>query len=217
MKNFIRYITENIRPPLLLFTALFAAATASGQKNAPLGAQPEYKPPAYTLHACGVYSSSAGKRVQAISVTYGGNGCTTIITPGADTVYFTARDTIVLLPGFRAEAGANFVARIEPLQESTGNTSDAATANTLVNQSINVTPNPFADAFVLTIEAKAYSRADITMYNSSGIKVIQRPGVSLSKGSNNLTLDGSKLASGVYMLEVSLGGSTLIKKIIKSN
>ena len=43
----------------------------------------------------------------------------------------------------------------------------------------------------------------------------QQSGIDLIKGSNNVSFDLSKYANGVYMLEVTLGNSTIVKKIIK--
>ena len=202
----------------------------------------EGQSPAYIQTTCGSYPAN-GTWVQAISTTYGGNGCTTTITPSSTTVYFTARDKVLLEPGFTAQSGSNFVAYLEPcsstrwltnpapimsdaekgirnpvaLKADTTNTSQAATANTLLSQGINIAPNPFTQSFVLTINAKKDGVAQVIIYNSYGAKVQQQTGVNLIKGSNRLTLNGSKLASGVYMLEVNFGDSKIVKKIIKGN
>lgn len=202
----------------------------------------ESQSPAYIQYAYGNYPAS-GTWVQAISTTYGGGSSTTTITPSSTITYFTARDKVILLPGFTAQNGSNFVAYLEPcsatrwampeevimsdaekglrnpvaLKADTSVAPHAAIANTLPDQSINIAPNPFAQSFTLTINAKGDGEADVTVYNSFGAKVLQRPGVNLIKGSNRLMFDGARLASGVYMLEVNFGNSKLVKKIIKSN
>lgn len=200
----------------------------------------EKQSPAYTQYACGNYPAN-GTWVQAINTTYGGSGCTTTITPSASTVYFTSRDKVILQPGFIAQSGSNFVAYLEPcsvtrwLLPQQPIMSDAekgfknplalkadttrlqsATANKLVVQSIHVTPNPFKSAFVLTISAVKEGKAQVCIYNAVGVKVQQQSGVNLVKGDNKLTLDGSKLAQGVYVVEVNFGYTKLTQKIIKS-
>lgn len=202
----------------------------------------ESQSPAYIQNACGSYPAS-GDWVQAISTTYGGNGCVTTITPSSTTVYFTARDKVILLPGFTAQSGSNFVAYLEPcsstrwlkppkvimsdaekgirtpvaIKPETSREAEAATANTALSKSISVAPNPFAQSFVLTINAPKEGKAQVTIYNSFGARVQQQTGVSLIKGANKLTLNGAKLASGAYMLEVNFGDSKIVKKIVKSN
>jgi len=220
MKKMIKYITENIRPPLLAFLYICIVGNVIGQAEKPISA------PAYIQNTCGFYPSN-GTWVQATSVTYGGNGCTTTITPSSTTVYFTARGKVILLPGFTAQKGSNFVAYVEPyssardvtmpvaLNADTSN--EAALANQKVNENVTVAPNPFTGFFTVTINAKKDSKAQVSMYNSVGEKVKDQQGVNFVKGINKLSFNGSSFTSGVYMLEVNFGDSKIVKKIVKAN
>lgn len=74
----------------------------------------ESQSPAFAFNLCGSYPAS-GSFLQAISqVTASAGGCVTSITPSTTTVYFTARDRVILYPGFRAAEGSRFVAYLEP-------------------------------------------------------------------------------------------------------
>lgn len=200
----------------------------------------ESQSPAYIQYACGSYPLN-GTWVQAISTTYGGNGCTTTITPSSSTVYFTARDKVILLPGFTAQSGSNFVAYLEPcsstrwkmqslevlsdaekgiqnkvVAKSADTKQSSATATTAkANETVSVAPNPFSNSFVLSINAAKDGKAQVTIYNSVGAVVKQQQGVNLVKGINKISFNAAGFANGVYTLEVNFGDSKTIKKIVK--
>jgi len=195
--------------------------------------------PVYTINACGTYPAS-GTWLQAISTLTAANGCTTTITAGS-AVYFTARDKVVLYPGFRATSGSDFVAYLEPCSSTRWITppneimSDAekgirpvviGMADTVrsaiesktaiaVSESVSVAPNPFGSNFMLTINAKKDGKAQVAIYNSVGVRVQQQTGINLKKGMNKIPFNTPSLLQGTYMLEVNFGDSKVIKKIIK--
>ena len=72
-------------------------------------------------------------------------------------------------------------------------------------------------SFILSINSKNNVKAQVTIYNSYGAKVKEQTGVNLAKGLNKLSLNCSSFASGVYMIEVNLGNSKILKKIVKTN
>jgi Zn-dependent metalloprotease len=193
----------------------------------------------YTINACGSYPAS-GTFIQAISTLYGGNGCTTEITPSSTTVYFTGRDKVILLPGFHADAGSNFVAYLEPcsstrwktlppaksdaekgitnnIAQNKNGSGDAASISNKIANGVNVIPNPFKGSFVASIASAKDCNARIAIYNSYGVKLKEQPSVNLSKGINTISFDCSKFSSGVYMLEVNFGDTKIVKKIVKAN
>jgi hypothetical protein len=199
----------------------------------------ESQSPVYTINACGVYPL-LGTFVQAISTVTAANGCATTITAGAK-VTFTARDRVVLYPGFTAVSGSNFRAYLEPcsstrylippgekmsdeekgIQTPVISKADAIASaaesqiTAAVKENVSVAPNPFRGSFMLTVNARKDARAQVTIYNSFGVRMQQQTGINLKKGANKIPFNTSSLAAGTYMLEVNLGDSRVIKKIIK--
>lgn len=200
----------------------------------------ESQSPVYTINACGSYPA-AGSWVQAISTVNGGGSCTTTITPSATTVYFTGRDKVILSPGFTAQSGSNFVAYLEPCSSTRWLTTPqviksdaekgllqsivktapkqlAATAkqDAVVNDGVSVSPNPFTNSFILSVNAKNNGKAQVTIYNSFGAKVKVQSGVNLIKGLNKIPFNAATLTSGPYMIEVNFGDLKIVKKIVKA-
>lgn len=200
----------------------------------------ESQSPVYTINVCGSYPLS-GTWKQAISaLTVSSGGCATTISSGA-AVYFTARDKVVMYPGFTALSGSNFTAYLEPcsstryLTDPDGNKSDLEKGihpspfgnmlpeksipdNKLVDNgtdNILVAPNPFVTNFNLTINAVKDYRAQVIIYNSLGVKVHQLSGINLHKGVNTIPFNLSNLPKGTYLIEVNLGDSKITKKIMK--
>lgn len=214
MKKIIKYITECIRPLFLLFAMLFIISSVIGQNKITVGVQSNS---AEYVRACGDYPS-LGTSVHAFSVLTAGKECNTTIIESASTVYFTARDSIILLPGFKALSGSKFIARIESnsLDEQTNNPKEIDEANKNIAQSVTIFPNPFSRNFMAMINSKRAGKVQLTIYNSSGEKVMEKAGVNVVKGLNELNFT-SNFAAGIYMLEVNFGDSKIVNKIIKSN
>ncbi len=199
----------------------------------------ESQSPAYNITVCGNYPTD-GTFLQAISTLTAGGSCSPTVAASGTTVYFAARDKVLLEPGFKAVAGSNFVAYLEPCSSTrwfaapkdimsdaergisnnppVSTSATEATAMTVdkTTQGVTVVPNPFTTSFTLYINAKNNAKAQVFVYNSIGAKVIEQPSVNLVKGNNTLLLNGANLASGVYMVEVNFGDSKIVKKIIKA-
>ncbi len=199
----------------------------------------ESQSPAYSQTACGSYPST-GTFVQAISTLTAGNGCSSTVTSSSTAVTFTARDKVLLEPGFTAVNGSNFVAYLEPcsstrykpinqapmsdaekgivynVAQKAGTSEESAMVSDKAIDGVTVAPNPFAGSFTLSINSKANVKAQVTIYNAYGAKVKEQTGVNLVKGLNKLSLNCSNFASGVYMLEVNFGDSKVEKRIIKA-
>ncbi len=187
----------------------------------------------FSKNACGTYSS--GEFIQAISQLTAANGCATTVNSATNIVYFTARDRVILLPGFKATAGARFIAYLEPCSSTMWRGGDniiksdpekgifppviaakESPAELLAaDQAVRVNPNPFTSTFELTIRAKQDTRAQVVVYNAVGVKVMEKTGVSIMKSINRLSFDGSHLTRGMYMVEVNMEGVRTVKKIIK--
>jgi hypothetical protein len=201
----------------------------------------ESQSPVYTINACGSYPAS-GTFIQAISTLTAANGCSTTITPSSTTTYFTARDKVILYPGFVAQSGTNFVAYLEPCSSTRWLTNpqpimsdaekgirtsityktdtlnqSAATKETLnSNENVTVAPNPFGESFIVSINSAKEGRAQVIIYNAVGVKVKQQTDINLSKGLNKISFNCSSLAHGIYTLEVNFGDSKTIRKIVKA-
>lgn len=189
----------------------------------------------FSKNTCGAIAS--GTFVQAISHLQGGNGCSNTISAGANITYYAARDKVTLYPGFRAAAGSRFIAYLEPcsstMWKSGGNNgeimSDAekgislpvvdnkipATEILTHGDNVSVYPNPFRSAFDVAVSSKQASKATVSLFNSLGIKIVERPAVDINKGTNKISFDGSKLQKGVYMVEIFLNGEKTVRKIVK--
>ena len=80
---------------------------------------------------------------------------------------------------------------------------------------IQIYPNPFTSTFDLTINAKSTTKAQVTIFNLVGVKMKTLPIINASKGSNQITVEGSSFAKGVYLVEVRMGAEKTIRKVIK--
>ncbi len=188
----------------------------------------------FTKNACGTYPA-AGTFVQAISQLTAANGCSTEITPSSTTTYFTARDRVILYPGFKGDVGSKFVAYLEPCSstmwrpaEPTDIKSDAERGikNPIVFDKVPeklstnapevvVSPNPFRSSFDVSINAKQDGKAQITIYNAIGMIVKQKQSLNLPKGVTKTSINGAELSRGTYIVEIVLGNEKMIKKIVK--
>ena len=198
----------------------------------------ESQSPAYAFNVCGNYPAS-GTYEQAISQLTAANGCSVQITANAATVYFSARDRVILKPGFRAVSGSHFVAYLEPCASTRwagigadnspksdlekglkpAITTSTAPASSSVAEAaagaLRVTPNPFTTTFDVSLNAAQDGRARVTLYNSIGVKVKEKPAIAVAKGTNRITFDGADLPTGSYLVEVEISGVKTVRKIMK--
>lgn len=152
-------------------------------------------------------------------------------------VWYEAESEIVLSNGFIAVEGSNFRTNIDncqvfapkvikdkdsPLVLSSKNSNSIAWNGILTNStsafssdSVGVYPNPFTSSFDLTINTKSTTKAQVTIFNSVGVKVKILPEVNAAKGNNKVSVDGSSFAKGIYLVEVKIGEEKTVKKIIK--
>ena len=192
----------------------------------------ESQSPPFSQNFCGNYPAS-GTFMQSISLTTAANGCATTITPSATAVYFTARDNVILYPGFIAQAGSNFTAYLEPCSSTMWRTgsditmSDAergivnsvmAVQDEAINESndISIAPNPFNSKFEISINLMTAENAKIVIYNTLGVKVKDVINRNLSEGLNKLSFDCRDLSTGVYMVEINVGDAKTVKRIVKN-
>lgn len=213
MKKLKPVLTFNIRPPLLILFLFISTGLLAQKKNATgtNSVSAAYK------KACGDYRG-AESSLYSNSVLTAGEDCNTTIKESKSITYFTAREKVILYPGFTAVAGSNFVARIDSAFETQSRVAELPEFNDEINaRNLSVSPNPFSENFLAVINSAKPAKAQISIYNMQGSKVKTMSGVNLIKGANRIPFNYSDLAPGVYMLEVNFGDSKMVKKIIKDS
>ncbi|MBL4658522.1 MAG: choice-of-anchor L domain-containing protein [Flavobacteriales bacterium] len=79
---------------------------------------------------------------------------------------------------------------------------------------LSVYPNPATDNFVLSISLEEKSDLNYSLRNMLGETVIIRTFVNLSSGTSSINVPADGLSRGVYLLEISLGGTTEVLKVV---
>jgi len=84
----------------------------------------------------------------------------------------------------------------------------------LNEESFRLLPNPFREKLTVEIDITDADRADIELTDITG-RIVQRFSEGLVPGTNRITIDGSHLAGGTYMLKVTTGNRSLIRKVVR--
>ncbi|HRE24226.1 MAG TPA: T9SS type A sorting domain-containing protein, partial [Bacteroidia bacterium] len=79
---------------------------------------------------------------------------------------------------------------------------------------INVYPNPANDMVNISYQSTTTELIKVSMMDYSG-KLVINQNVQVTSGMNNYTLDVSKMASGVYMLNIQSESGNMQRKLIK--
>jgi len=79
---------------------------------------------------------------------------------------------------------------------------------------INVYPNPFTTEINLTVKIQNYSITNAEIYNQNGQLVWKKESFQ-SNGLQKITIDLTKIRSGIYVLKISDGKHIYTKKLIK--
>jgi hypothetical protein len=75
-------------------------------------------------------------------------------------------------------------------------------------------PNPFSKATSIDVTLKEAGDVTVEVYNLLGSKMLSNNYEKMNSGTHTLTIDGSKLSSGVYFYTVKSGSYTISKKMI---
>lgn len=157
-----------------------------------------------------------------------------------DTVSAKAEHYITLKPGFHATAGSRFgaiidsctvkedtfsihnltVQRTNRMSEEGGEGAEELNLNQrMLSESISIRsigPNPFSGFTTLTFELDRPSEITIQMHDLSGREsrqlITAHP---FQAGIHQLTIDGSRLLDGVYLLRIENGHASLTEKLVK--
>lgn len=84
----------------------------------------------------------------------------------------------------------------------------------MTEETVRLLPNPFRETFILEIDVTDANRADIELTDLTG-RVVLRSAEGLVPGTNRITVDGSRLSAGAYILRVSMGSKSITMKVIK--
>ncbi|WP_336518201.1 T9SS type A sorting domain-containing protein [Pollutibacter soli] len=211
MKKYTEFAHINHLSPLLIVIMLIPVCLHAQKKNITSlnSVAATYK------KVCGDFSS-AENSIYSNSVLAAGEDCNTIIRESSSTIYFTAREKIILYPGFTAVAGSNFVARIDSTMATESKIAESPLFNDKLNSTnFSVSPNPFNEGLMAIVNSAKSGKAQISIYNAQGSKLKTTNSINLIKGANKIPLNYPDLAPGVYMLEVNYGDLKMVKKIIK--
>ncbi|WP_157815959.1 T9SS type A sorting domain-containing protein [Spirosoma pollinicola] len=118
-------------------------------------------------------------------------------------VRYQAGQSVELLPGFETRGTASFEALIHPVF-------------TDINLTIRVFPNPFIEQATVACQMTVAGTVNWTLFSVDGHLVqrerrlqVQEPGL------HQWTLDGGNLPTGVYLLNLKIGSTTRILRLVK--
>jgi subtilisin family serine protease len=142
--------------------------------------------------------------------------------PDTATVTLTAATLVHLKTGFVANTGCTFKAyngscggtlRSEEVANQTTGIESPADAS---SNDIQIIPNPFNTSFQLSVTVSQDEKASIIIYNTIGAQVKEIGAQQLTAGNNNIAIDLSQFASGVYLVEIKAGNARTVKKVVKN-
>ena len=138
----------------------------------------------------------------------------------SDTVLFKAEQSITLRPGFVAVAGSFFGARIDSCTTDPPPVSDSRDASESTLNATEVTstvyPNPFRGVFRLEVDLPEASTMSVQLHHLGSTRLIGLlDEATRQAGHHELSIDGSRLAPGVYVLTVQACGQQQTHKVVK--
>jgi hypothetical protein len=80
--------------------------------------------------------------------------------------------------------------------------------------SLSSSPNPFNPSTALSYELRAASRVSLRVYDTTGRLVSTLVDGWREAGAHEVTFDGSKLASGIYLARLEAGSFTAVQKLV---
>ncbi len=79
---------------------------------------------------------------------------------------------------------------------------------------LQAVPNPFSTRFTIRFQLPAQAMVAVNMYDAKGLLVKKVQNGSMSKGSQQLNVDGINMANGVYYCEVIINNQRIMRKMI---
>jgi len=159
------------------------------------------------------------------------------VLPLTSAKFFAGKD-IVLKPGFWAQAGSNFLARIQPCDPCVANRPEApvadkenpkvyfyeippedrATAAAASVLKAFAYPNPFDQNFMLQFDLPEAGQVDIQLFDFTGrlVQTVYQNNF-LEAGTQQIPVSARQLESGVYGCRISGNGYQVQVKLVKIN
>lgn len=176
------------------------------------------------------FSNDVYNLVIGTTITVGGN----VTVQSGQQLELVARDVIELLPGFSAEAGSNFVARIDPTicagvmkmgnpspdsssSDSTASLSHSTKSNPIItttdkNFKIKTYPNPNNGILSIEFDGNSFENYELYLLDEQGKIIYQSKTIKESK----IDINMSGFGKGVYVLNIldTKNKSAFVNKII---
>ncbi len=99
-----------------------------------------------------------------------------------------------------------------PIAEALANGELTSTKDVFNHNAVNVFPNPFAETATINVSLESSAEVTVEVMNSVG-QIVSRVDYGTLTGNQNLTLDGTKLNSGVYFVHVRIGDELATKRV----
>jgi spore coat protein A len=79
---------------------------------------------------------------------------------------------------------------------------------------LTVMPNPFTERFSIRFNLPQSAEVMVNMYDGKGRYIKNVQNKIMSKGQQNLTIDGKELLNGIYFCEVIINRQRILRKMI---
>ncbi len=96
--------------------------------------------------------------------------------------------------------------------EAIANGEVTSTKDVFNHNAVSVFPNPFAETATINVSLESSAQVTVEVMNSVG-QIVSRVDYGTLTGNQNLTLDGTKLNSGVYFVHVRIGDELATKRV----
>jgi len=140
-----------------------------------------------------------------------------------------AGQQVILNDGFTAKAGCDFTAYLEPCdytiyrmaavmaEEEMEDTNVKLNAEKNKEATFSLFPNPSSENTKVVFDLRTESNVTLTVYDYSGKELMQVTNSKYPAGSHYITVDVSKLQSGIYLFRLNTEGKSELKKFTKIN
>jgi len=127
-----------------------------------------------------------------------------------------AGQTVLLKPGFHAESGSNFTARIADCAVIAEEAIEARSTDEIVNlgpTTLTNYPNPFDHTTTIAVTVPQTVEARLVVFNLNGKPVFQQEGA-FSKGLTEVTFEATNLPAGVYYYRFQTKDEVISKSMV---